>query len=746
MLLDDLPQDVFDKVLRSGLDVVDVVRVMAVSRQMRRQAGSERVWREIVWGHFGIRDASETWSDLADRDPMDCDDIEREAEELERAARWRNLYAHLREKFGAGEAHWVSARGLYTDGGCDENDGDNFAGNLFNPDRHDKFFCSATSGNINCVGVLTMEDATDAHDYAERLRVRRKYMIWRCNLTAKVQDRLHQLAHDPDVPNVDYPRIRRECYEEMRDDPFDFSNWPDQEVFHFYVHHLALALQQRNEMGKLMFHDEEAIIFDDDAESWTKHPTFARSAFEMREMAIAWQGEEGPPEAREEQPDTEMWARLEDAKERGWGLGANSEGGGWVPTDDTPLRLLNSGLAMEEFGLGGDGECMLHHTKELDAIVREHGYGKELQDSHEMHVVSQTLSLVHHALELGMYDVLDMHIHKERPSSNTRRAKRDIDNCFWYGQREKAASGVGHPRRDVVLSKFEISRSGQFTCPVGCGALFVSSGPPDVDQATREKYANHIFYESEGARRWRRYLESQPEGYMLDRTGPGGLQVRDEGWPEDDDGPLKPFLGTDMSLFPDAAAVGDWIRRGCERERASTVFDGVDSLQKVHDLIREGVLPPIAAIHTSAAGVVVEFETSRSNHRGGGEPEPRFQPVAWFRFKSRAETLQSQRNDPNADVLGFELVRKRCARVVNVKLIACEDLMAEWDDHHDAPNIDCRSFSFYGVPVELGEFLSPGECARGAPYDTSHLATEVFDIHANAAHHHCRLSHRASVG
>ena len=109
--------------------------------------------------------------------------------------------------------------------------------------------------------------------------------------------------------------------------------------------------------------------------------------------------------------------------------------------------------------------------------------------------------------------------------------------------------------------------------------------------------------------------------------------------------------------------------------------------------------------------------------------------MAWFRFKSRAETLQSQRNDPNADVLGFELVRKRCGRVVNVKLIACEDLMAEWDDHHDAPNIDCRAFSFHGVPVELGKFLSPGECARGVPYDTSYLATEVFDVHE---------SHRAS--
>ena len=70
-----------------------------------------------------------------------------------------------------------------------------------------------------------------------------------------------------------------------------------------------------------------------------------------------------------------------------------------------------------------------------------------------------------------------------------------------------------------------------------------------------------------------------------------------------------------------------------------------------------------------------------------------------------------------------------------MKLIACEDLMAEWDDHHDAPNVDCRSFSFYGVPVELGEFLGePGRETRGGrggvPYDTSHLATEVFDVHA----------------
>ena len=65
--------------------------------------------------------------------------------------------------------------------------------------------------------------------------------------------------------------------------------------------------------------------------------------------------------------------------------------------------------------------------------------------------------------------------------------------------------------------------------------------------------------------------------------------------------------------------------------------------------------------------------------------------------------------------------------MVSVKLIACEDLMAQWEDHHDAPNVDCRSFSFHGVPVELGAFLLPEECKRNVLYDTSHLAAETFE-------------------
>jgi hypothetical protein len=28
--------------------------------------------------------------------------------------------------------------------------------------------------------------------------------------------------------------------------------------------------------------------------------------------------------------------------------------------------------------------------------------------------------------------------------------------------------------------------------------------------------------------------------------------------------------------------------------------------------------------------------------------------------------------------------------VACVKLIACENLMDQWEDHHDAPNVDCR--------------------------------------------------------
>jgi len=52
-----------------------------------------------------------------------------------------------------------------------------------------------------------------------------------------------------------------------------------------------------------------------------------------------------------------------------------------------------------------------------------------------------------------MHDLSEMHRHKERPSANTRRAKRDIDACFWYGKRKGASSGLGHPRRDVVSAQ-----------------------------------------------------------------------------------------------------------------------------------------------------------------------------------------------------------------------------------------------------------------------------------------------------
>ena len=96
-------------------------------------------------------------------------------------------------------------------------------------------------------------------------------------------------------------------------------------------------------------------------------------------------------------------------------------------------------------------------------------------------------------------------------------------------------------------------------------------------------------------------MQRQPFGFKLARKT-GGLEIVGEGWPEDADGPLTPFLGAELSLFPDAAAVGDWVRAGCEHERSSTVFDGIDSLQKVRDGVESGVLPQIVAIHTSAAG------------------------------------------------------------------------------------------------------------------------------------------------
>ena len=54
--------------------------------------------------------------------------------------------------------------------------------------------------------------------------------------------------------------------------------------------------------------------------------------------------------------------------------------------------------------------------------------------------------------------------------------------------------------------------------------------------------------------------------------------------------------------------------------------------------------------------------------------------------------------------LNIQLSRKRAGNVAVVKLIDQEDLMEEWMDNHDEPNIDATFIAFKGRQL----FLPPG--------------------------------------
>ena len=96
----------------------------------------------------------------------------------------------------------------------------------------------------------------------------------------------------------------------------------------------------------------------------------------------------------------------------------------------------------------------------------------------------------------------------------------------------------------------------------------------------------------------------------------------------------------------------------------------------------------------------------RDSFSGGGGGVDKLSAVAWFKFTPHADLSPDMRCDPTADYLSVELEHLRWGRVACVKLIACDNLMDEWEDHHDAPNVDCRKFILRGVPVALDDYLA----------------------------------------
>jgi len=222
----------------------------------------------------------------------------------------------------------------------------------------------------------------------------------------------------------------------------------------------------------------------------------------------------------------------------------------------------------------------------------------------------------------------------------------------------------------AVISGVEVSRKGNFTCPVSCGAVFLGMG-----------------------------LE---EPHPLQGRGPGG----------------------GAAAAPRGTGISNCVRDTCRAGGGGPVnpFDGLETPEEVVAASSSGRLPPILRLQVLPTGVVIEFdpalplaggtgeagrpeysadfEARRLRKRVGSSVYAELHPVLWFSF-DRVRPGSGPDSAPGSDVLRVDLGRRRVGNLACVKLISCENRMTEMGDVNEEPNIDINYVKFRGANTRL---------------------------------------------
>ena len=631
MGLDHLPLECLAEVLYH-LDGRDVAVTMATSRTLRDVGGAESLWRRLLHRDFGFTGGGEDERARFSISSASPEDVV--SEEYRLGAPWRRLYHHLFLRLDArsGPSTALRAEGLYCDGGVDESNVlDAGPHHLWNPSAHDLFYCSAASTNINAVACFVEGSAAEAHERETRARERVAYMRRRCALVAHLNERIVEQQNQPEEDREPLERIVQRLARENA--PYDFSRWGEDDLTQFFIHNFVMAMQG-DALASFLFHD----MADRSAEELDEEIRLARRTAQAAQNARVL-----VPEDPEPAPLFEDWlsSELPDHPDRRG------------PEGDR-LDVFSERLALREFTDG----CSRMPPREDGAVF---AYRHE----HDMPMETADVKGAMRAARKQYMDDFD-ELEKLEP---------------WK-------------RRTAVVDGVEVSREGQFTCPVGCGAIFFAPAPR-VQPPAEQPWDDHRDAEDDRDRDRDRDVNPDPK---LNPDATGAAASRD-----DDD--------VVLSLHPEAQAVGSALVRGV-RDASCASLDGVDSLEALRRAVDAGTVPPIVATHECVGGVMVELEPPALD-----SPESRgFAPAIWFRFTPRSELAADARGDPEIDVLRATLRRRRHGRLVLAKFIACEDLMEEWEDDHPAPNVDARRVVTTGTALALEDFFPDArrrERARG---------------------------------
>ena len=224
--LETLPRECLEETLLY-LDARDVVAAMATSRTVRQVAGGERVWRELAFRDFGVCEPAGEETAPASTPEGDARARVRDGARCTATCIYScakttctltdTAFMTVDDKTPydarcpGNEMRALRARGVFCDGGIDENDPENWFGQVFELEgAGHRFYCSAASSDVHLVGCFAEGDVHCAWRADAGRHLRRRFMAAEVSLLAHVLERLSAQSSLAPADQRDFETILRE--------------------------------------------------------------------------------------------------------------------------------------------------------------------------------------------------------------------------------------------------------------------------------------------------------------------------------------------------------------------------------------------------------------------------------------------------------------------------------------------------------------------------------------------------------
>ncbi len=174
------------------------------------------------------------------------------------------------------------------------------------------------------------------------------------------------------------------------------------------------------------------------------------------------------------------------------------------------------------------------------------------------------------------------------------------------------------PAAAAVINGIIVCRAGEFTCPVGVGAIYMAALPLQQQQ--------HLAGTPEQPQLYRAQQQQQQR---CDSSGSGELPLSGAATGAGASAGTTAAPGAAPKASAAASAAGGFLA-GLAQQPFVSALDGVTDAAAVLAAAEAGALPAVVA-HTRMPGVGEFIEFRRPQHPAAPGEQHQLQPVVWFR-------------------------------------------------------------------------------------------------------------------